>query len=72
MLPSRELELNENEEANVPNEVKVLNAVKVSGRTKKGLGIGIFNAITEKTDATITDTITGETTNRNCRILCKL
>jgi len=57
--PSGELTLNENEEAEVPNEVKVLNAVKVSGRTKKGLGVGIFNAITEKTYATITDTITG-------------
>ncbi len=57
--PSGELELNDNEEADIPREVKVLNAVKVSGRTKKGLGIGIFNAITEKTEATITDTITG-------------
>lgn len=57
--PSGELELNDNEEADVPDEVKVLNAVKVSGRTKKGLGIGVFNAITEKTEATITDTITG-------------
>jgi hypothetical protein len=44
---------------NEPNEVKVLNAVKVSGRTKKGLGIGFFNAITEKTFGTVTDTITG-------------
>ncbi len=51
--PSGELELNENEEADVPNEVKVLNAVKVSGRTKNGLGVGIFNAITEKTNAVI-------------------
>ncbi len=31
----------------------MLNAVKISGRTKKGLGIGFFNAITEKTEATI-------------------
>ena len=36
-----------------PREVKVLNAIKVSGRTKNGLGIGVFNAITEKTEATI-------------------
>jgi len=61
--PSGELELNENEEANVPNEVKVLNALKVSGRTKEGLGVGFFNAITEKTFASITDTITGEKRN---------
>lgn len=43
-----------------PSEVKVLNAVKLSGRTKKGLGIGIFNAVTEKTFARIKDTVTGE------------
>jgi hypothetical protein len=58
--PTGELALSDNEEANVPNEVKVLNAIKVSGRTKEGLGIGIFNAITEKTEATITNTDTGE------------
>jgi hypothetical protein len=52
--PTGELDLSENEEADVPDEVKVLNAVKVSGRTKDGWGIGIFNAITEKTYATIT------------------
>ncbi|WP_296384818.1 DUF5916 domain-containing protein [Winogradskyella sp.] len=51
--PSGILSLDDDEEADVPNEVKVLNAIKVSGRTKNGLGIGIFNAITEKTFATI-------------------
>ncbi|WP_034040204.1 DUF5916 domain-containing protein [Wocania ichthyoenteri] len=39
-----------------PNIVKTLNAVKVSGRTKKGLGIGFFNAITEKTEVKIKTT----------------
>ena len=43
-----------------PNEVTMLNAVKVSGRTKNGLGIGVFNAITEKTSATIENTLTGD------------
>ena len=43
-----------------PDAVKMLNAVKISGRTKKGLGIGFFNAITEKTEATIRDSITGD------------
>lgn len=43
-----------------PDAVKMLNAVKVSGRTKKGLGIGFFNAITEMTEATIRDNATGE------------
>lgn len=36
-----------------PAKVAMLNALKLSGRTKNGLGIGIFNAITEKTEATI-------------------
>jgi hypothetical protein len=43
-----------------PGSVKMLNAIKVSGRTKKGLGIGIFNAITGKTEATIQNDITKE------------
>ncbi|WNH11722.1 DUF5916 domain-containing protein [Thalassobellus suaedae] len=59
--PIGEVELNDNEEIlNKPNSVKVLNALKVSGRTKGGLGIGVFNAITEKTKASIKNTITGE------------
>jgi hypothetical protein len=59
--PTGNVELNENEEIiDRPNTVKVLNAAKVSGRTKKGLGIGVFNAITEKTKAKIRDNETGE------------
>lgn len=58
--PSGNVTLNTNEEVtDFPNTVKVLNAAKVSGRTKKGLGIGVFNAITEKTNAIIRDSITG-------------
>ena len=54
-------QLNPNEEiADNPSTVKMLNAIKVSGRTKKGLGIGVFNAITETTRATVVDTITLE------------
>uniref|UniRef100_A0AB33KVK8 Hydrolase n=1 Tax=Tenacibaculum sp. Pbs-1 TaxID=3238748 RepID=A0AB33KVK8_9FLAO len=37
----------------VPDKVQMLNAIKISGRTKGGLGIGFFNAITEKTEATV-------------------
>jgi len=44
-----------------PSNVQLLNATKLSGRTSKGLGIGLFNAITEDTYATITDSLTGET-----------
>ncbi|WP_431157670.1 DUF5916 domain-containing protein [Winogradskyella poriferorum] len=59
--PTGELILATNESANVPGEVKVLNALKVSGRTKDGWGLGILNAITEKTYGTITNEDTGET-----------
>ncbi len=44
-----------------PSKVTMLNAVKVSGRTKKGLGIGFFNAITEKTEVTIKNLNTNQT-----------
>src|SRR5690606_6890358 len=56
------MELGEDEEyVNFPDKVKTLNALKVSGRTKGGLGVGFFNAITEKTYATIKNNTTGET-----------
>ncbi len=54
--------LEENEEITLnPNRVNLLNAVKISGRTKDQLGVGFFNAITEKTYAEVQDTITGIT-----------
>ena len=40
---------------NNPSETKLLNAIKVSGRTSGKLGIGIFNAITKPMYATIAD-----------------
>ncbi len=43
-----------------PDEVDLINAVKVSGRTEKGLGIGFFNAVTKKTEAIIKDLTTDE------------
>ncbi len=43
-----------------PDEAKVLNAVKVTGRSQKGLGVGVLNSITENTYATVKDTLTGE------------
>lgn len=36
-----------------PSTIKLINALKVSGRTKKGLGIGVLNAITENTSVQI-------------------
>ena len=45
-----------------PTSVNLINAVKVSGRTKSGLGIGILNAVTERTFADAYDKVTGKTT----------
>ncbi len=36
-----------------PSESKLINATKLSGRTAKGLGIGVFNAITKAQQAVI-------------------
>jgi hypothetical protein len=44
-----------------PSKVAMLNAIKVSGRTKKGLGIGVFNAVTATTEVTIRNNSTQET-----------
>lgn len=46
----------------VKNPVRpyLINALKVSGRTKKGLGLGLFNAVTAPSFATIRDQQTGE------------
>ncbi len=43
-----------------PEKVKMLNAIKVSGRSKSGFGLGIFNAITNTSKAIIKNEITGE------------
>ncbi len=43
-----------------PASVNLINALKVSGRTKNGLGIGILNAVTEKTSASIRNNDTQE------------
>jgi hypothetical protein len=56
-LPSFVPETAANEEIiNYPSTVDLINALKISGRTEGGLGIGFLNAITEKTYATIEST----------------
>lgn len=57
---------------NNPQQARLLNATKVSGRTQGGLGIGVFNAIEGETYATIEDAegasreeLTGPLTNYN-------
>jgi hypothetical protein len=44
-----------------PATVNLLNAIKISGRTKSGLGIGVLNAVTEKTLGTIQNDVTKAT-----------
>jgi len=44
-----------------PNVARLINVAKVSGRDKNGLGIGVMNAITAPTSATIENTETGDT-----------
>jgi len=45
---------------NNPARTRLYNAIKLSGRTKKKLGIGVFNAIAAPMYATIRDKTTGE------------
>jgi hypothetical protein len=52
--PSRTPKVSTNEQViDNPSSVNLINAFKVSGRTKGGLGIGILNAVTERTYAII-------------------
>ncbi|MBN2481481.1 MAG: hypothetical protein JXB19_07060, partial [Bacteroidales bacterium] len=44
-----------------PTETQLLNATKISGRTPAGLGLGFLNAMTLPSNATLKDTLTGET-----------
>jgi Domain of unknown function (DUF5916) len=59
--PTVPIELANNEEIqNYPSSVSLINALKISGRTKSGLGIGLLNAVTENTMASVVNTVTGE------------
>ncbi len=53
------LETNEVIDKN-PQETKMINASKLSGRFSNGLGLGFFNAMTDNTYAEVVDTISGE------------
>lgn len=44
---------------NRPSGSKLINATKISGRTPGGLGIGIFNAVTNRMYTSILDTVSG-------------
>ncbi len=43
-----------------PGQAKIINATKISGRTQKGLGIGVLNAVTQKQTAIFKDASTQE------------
>ncbi|AYA37345.1 hypothetical protein D3Y59_09955 [Hymenobacter oligotrophus] len=43
-----------------PAETRLLNATKISGRTRQGLGIGVFNALSNDVYATVRNEETGE------------
>ncbi len=46
-----------------PSSAPLINATKISGRGKNGLGLGFFNAVTNETFATIRNTTTGDKHN---------
>jgi hypothetical protein len=50
----------QNIEVRNPTTVNLINALKVSGRTKNGLGIGVLNAVTEQTFADIYNRVSTE------------
>jgi len=59
-----------------PTQSKLVNATKISGRTKKGLGIGLFNAVTKPMFALLEDDLkntrkvqTSSLTNYNIAVL---
>ncbi|HBD25308.1 DUF5916 domain-containing protein [Flavobacterium sp.] len=53
--PDLNLNIAENESVESPGAINLVNALKISGRDKDGLGIGFLNAITEKTMATVSN-----------------
>ncbi|MDP5102117.1 MAG: DUF5916 domain-containing protein, partial [Nonlabens sp.] len=60
-----------------PSNAKLLNSIKVTGRTEGGLGIGVLNAFTERTEAaivnmetnTVRNVLTEPFTNYNIAVL---
>lgn len=47
----------------LPAQSRLLNATKISGRNSNGLGVGFFNALENRVDARIADTISGKKRN---------
>ncbi|WP_299135093.1 DUF5916 domain-containing protein [uncultured Tenacibaculum sp.] len=56
--------IEKNEEIiNNPISSNIINLLKFTGKTEKGLSIGILNGITSKSEATVKNTVTNETMN---------
>jgi len=56
-----DLEIADNESIiDKPGNIRLVNALKVSGRTEGGLGIGVLNAVSEKTSVVIKNNDTNE------------
>ncbi len=51
---------NEKIEGNLPTQANLINAVKISGRTSDGWGIGVMNSFTDLSEINIQDTLTSE------------
>lgn len=59
---TRSFYIADNETAiDVPSSIKLINAVKISGRTRGGLGIGVMNAVSENTSVIVKNNDTGST-----------
>ena len=59
--PTYELAKNESYTETPSSAVGLVNALKISGRNKTGLGIGVLNAVTETTVASIFDSAANQT-----------
>ncbi len=51
--PSYYPEVMENENLTIPDNTSIINALKVTGKNKKGLSLGVVNSMTAKENATI-------------------
>lgn len=52
-----------------PNTTQLINATKISGKTKNGMHIGVLNALSQRTHAVIKDTTTGNKQNITTQLL---
>jgi len=55
--PSYYPELEENESISIPDNTSIINALKLTGKNKKGLSLGVVNSMTSKEQATISSDI---------------